>query len=456
MTFDIMNHYYDGHISIRLLSSVILLILFYTFIIFIIIKHSNFKHLFLQKHGWHHRITGLSLFLWLLVGIILVFIAIHHHHHKLSFPYPFTCLLYDIILSILGTSTTITAANAFPHKYVQNKNNENGHQSGTLSQHAIVTQNEMLEHSFYHILNLWQALYLHLHFHFNHFSFLFDLFHFNDWQHDEQTKMYDSKICYSFLYRIGAIVLVTSPWFFRNRFPIHSFSDNWKQTQTNTYQQNHSKIKKDYDNDNNDNDNDDAQIRQRLSHTKKNIQKIYGSIKHYNNNNKTKSNHHMHEFNVEIWLYQIKKWQYIFYKHVLFHGINITTLFPIQNETRTIKIKIPIVLSPQWRIYWIALNTSYVFEFFLQTLVKRKKITQWSMLYLQRLLMTASTIAALDILLLSTNNESSHISFYGCIYLAIIALCSMLLNFRYRGHDVQNTVILTICISIWKSFHESY
>lgn len=65
------------------------------------------------------------------------------------------CLAYDIILGILGTTATLTAARDFPHRHVINRPGE----SGTLSHGA--TQSEMVEHAFYQFLNLWQALYLH-------------------------------------------------------------------------------------------------------------------------------------------------------------------------------------------------------------------------------------------------------------------------------------------------------
>ena len=103
------------------------------------------------------------------------------------------------------------------------------------------------------------------------------------------------------LYRYIVIFIVTSPWLIRNKFPINKFSDNYNK-----------------------------------------IDKKSSTL-------------------IRI-LYRIKKYQYVFYKHFLLHGLNISMIFNGGNN---------LVNSQLFRLYWILLNTAYVFEFFLQTLVKK-------------------------------------------------------------------------------------
>ena len=67
-------------------------------------------------------------------------------------------------------------------------------------------------------------------------------------------------------------------------------------------------------------------------------------------------------------------------------------------------------------------------EFFLQTLVKKGKLSQGSHLWLQRLLMSVSSIAAAYVLL-------------DFVYLPI-AVASHGLNLYNRGHDFLNTNLL--------------
>jgi hypothetical protein len=95
--------------------------------------------MFTKMYGRKHRITGGILFIWLIVGFLDIVIG-----HQIPF------LLYDIVLGILGTSTTLTAAFEFEvaHKKVKNK------ASGTLNEDATVTYSEMIEHSFYHSKSL--------------------------------------------------------------------------------------------------------------------------------------------------------------------------------------------------------------------------------------------------------------------------------------------------------------
>ena len=79
------------------------------------------------------------------------------------------------------------------------------------------------------------------------------------------------------------------------------------------------------------------------------------------------------------------------------------------------------------RLYWLLLNTAYVLEFFLQTLVKKGHMNQSTMLTLQLLLMGACTAAAIRIL--------PHVSLF-------VAFLSLALNLIARQQDVTNTLVV--------------
>jgi hypothetical protein len=133
----------------------------------------------------------------------------------------------------------------------------------------------------------------------------------------------------------------------------------------------------------------------------------------------------------ELWLYRIKKLQYLFCKHVIFHGVNLgMAIDPVRTSSH-------LPCTKEWRIFWLALNTSYVMEFFLQTLVKRKKLSQGNMLWLQRLLMIASSWAAL----------------VAVLPIVPVTLCvlSLILNLVHRQHDVLHTMVLASSAMIWSS-----
>ena len=286
-----------------------------------VISLRNTAPLFLVAHGRSHRLTGGLQFVFLLVGVYTCNIE------NLS---PWYFFLYDVTLGCLGTATTLTAASDFPHKYVKNAEG----QSGSLSDRAIVTHAEMMEHSFYQVLNLVQVIFLH------------------------GLAFGGSRI--SLKYRFGALALATSPWTFRRYFPVHSFSSNWNKTPT-----------------------------ARRTET-------------------------------EVLLYRIKKSQYIFYKHFVLHGLNVSFALSPSNLPWT----------RAWRIFWLHLNVSYVMEFFLQSLVKRKLLCQKEMLLLQRLLITSATLSSIT-------------PIFGHVRLELCA-ASLLLNFVHRYHDLVNTMLVAV------------
>ena len=282
------------------------------FLVVVLYTMLNNTIMFTRMHGRRHAINGLIYFIWISIGFILYIADSHIISH----------LVFDVVLGTLGTLLPLTAAYDFQHKNIVNV------ASGTLDEHATVTYNEMLEHSFYQALNLLQIIYLHC-----------------------ITK--NSNYFENFI----LLFTVTSPWLIRSYFPINRFSDNYN----------------------------------KIDNKSTNLIRI---------------------------MYRIKKYQYVFYKHFLLHGINITVA--IYNYYN---------LSNQYdfRLYWLLLNLSYVMEFFLQTLVKKKYITQYNMLLLQIILMLASTIAALYVL--------QYVNMY-------IAIFSLILNFTNRNYDLLNTMFI--------------
>ena len=127
-------------------------------------------------------------------------------------------------------------------------------------------------------------------------------------------------------------------------------------------------------------------------------------------------------------MYQVKKWQYVFYKHVILHGLNVSMAFPRGEGSPDPN---PLPLTSQWRVFWLALNTSYVMEFFLQSIVKRGILSQRRMMMMNGLLMISSSLAAVGAVFGRVRFEA--------------ALISLLLNFANRRHDVWN-VMATGCI----------
>jgi hypothetical protein len=116
----------------------------------------------------------------------------------------------------------------------------------------------------------------------------------------------------------------------------------------------------------------------------------------------------------------------VFYKHFLLHGLNIS--LAISGN--------PNGIASSFRLFWLSLNASYVMEFFLQTLVKRRYMSQSTLLWLQKLLMTEASIVAVYVL--------QHVNI-------VIAMISMVMNFinRRRYHDTVNTIIILIAVYWW-------
>lgn len=125
-------------------------------------------------------------------------------------------------------------------------------------------------------------------------------------------------------------------------------------------------------------------------------------------------------------LYRLKKYQYVLYKHFLLHGLNIT--IALTNSA--------VANLFFFRVYWMSINISYVMEFFLQTLVKKRKMPQHAMLALQRVLMAISTVVALVLIAYYVN--------------PITSLFSLALNFTHRKHEMMNfTVTLVFSVLLY-------
>lgn len=238
-------------------------------------------------------------------------------------------------------------------------------ESGTLSESAVVTHGEMIEHSFYQGLNLWQAMYLH-------------------------STSWLLPVRSSNAGRLGLLLLVTLPWAARRLFPVNSFSANWKA--------------------NGKSDPNENRTLMRVGNNKHRAAPTINSM------------------------YFVKKWQYVFYKHVILHGLNVSMALVETNGEMKYRGALP--LSTEWRVFWLCLNTSYVIEFFLQSLVKRRDvISQRTMLLMNALLMASSSLAASTAVFGAVRWEA--------------ALVSVLLNFGNRGRDVVNTMATAALVYIF-------
>ena len=186
------------------------------------------------------------------------------------------------------------------------------------------------------------------------------------------------------------LLVVTLPWAVRKQFPVNSFSANWQRN-----------------NDGNDKNNTENKNRIKLGTEKESR---------------------------SLWLinamYRFKKWQYIFYKHTILHGLNVSVAVVSSSRRQQ-----GIALTSQWRIFYLLLNTSYVMEFFLQSLVRRGVLTQRFMMFLNGLLMAASSLAAMD------SNVLGQVRIEA-------ALLSLWLNFSNRGHDILNTMATFVLIQL--------
>eukprot|EP00656_Telonema_subtile_P008887 TRINITY_DN14155_c0_g1_i2.p1 TRINITY_DN14155_c0_g1~~TRINITY_DN14155_c0_g1_i2.p1 ORF type:complete len:326 (-),score=64.14 TRINITY_DN14155_c0_g1_i2:26-1003(-) len=165
--------------------------------------------------------------------------------------------------------------------------------------------------------------------------------------------------------RSGIVLLATSPWLVRPLFPVNSFSKNYTKQGADPY-------------------------------------------------------------SLISVLYRLKKYQYLLYKHMLLHGLNISAALHWNRGSSVTE-------EAYFQLYWISLNTSYVMEFFLQTLVRKKVLQQSQMLGLQHVLMGTSTLLALCVVV--------HVDL-------LTAALSLVLNLVHRHHEFANTSAVLL-FALW-------
>lgn len=268
--------------------------------------------LFRPRYGRAHRVCGGLYLCWLSVGVGECVAGFR--------PTAARAFFYDVALGLLGVAATLSAAADFGHV-------AEAATSGTLDADKTVTRSEMVEHSFYQLLNLAQIVGLH--------------------SSSGAARR-----------RWTVLALQTAPWLYRGRFPVNSFSANYDSGRGGSSPWLLSNI-----------------------------------------------------------LYRVKKYQYVFYKHALLHGLNVSTLLaeaPLRPRSR------------RFRAYWLSLNAAYTHEFFLQTLVKKNVLRQSTMLAMNGLLMAGSSAAAARVLV-------DHVRWP-------VAAASWGLNLAHRHHDVANTL----------------
>eukprot|EP00808_Paulinella_micropora_P013054 g41756.t1 len=170
-------------------------------------------------------------------------------------------VLLDVVMGVCGLALTLTAAREFGHKNVVNP------ASGVLEQERLVSYGEMIEHSFYQGLNLLQIAFLHL------LSspppaLLRVLSLLAPSGYGQACLRGDVAQCalYPLLARLLLCMLATAPWWWRDRFPVHSFSANYSSSKPHS-----------------------SQV----------------------------------PFMIRL-LYRLKKYQYVLYKHFLLHGLNVS------------------------------------------------------------------------------------------------------------------------------------
>ena len=133
--------------------------------------------IFTRRFARRHRLAGLAYLIWLAVGFLdaacqtlapappaapsvapspaaAAAAAAAAHPPAAAF---LPRALYDVVLALLGTALTLTAAFDFRQAHAHVKNVA----SGALEADATVTVSEMLEHAFYQMLNGVQIVFLH-------------------------------------------------------------------------------------------------------------------------------------------------------------------------------------------------------------------------------------------------------------------------------------------------------
>ena len=293
----------------------------------VLLVSARSRRAFLGKFGRRHRISG-SLHL----GVLTLYCAHVVAHRKTNLD----AATMDAMLFVSGLVLTLTAHWDFAKAHEHAERRQLGVRSGVLHAKTAVTGAEMLEHAFYHVVNGFQIAYVHC--------------VAQPWFVRSSAET-----------RATACLLANSAWTARSRFPINSFSNNYRDG--------------------------------------------------------------MRDF--ESCMYRVKKWQYVLYKTVLLHGLNVSlAMRPVD-----------LISLFEWRAFWFLLNAAYVLEFFLQTLVKRKYLRQRTMLVLNQALMLISTSAVVPVLRTAVEPHAAAMMF--------------VLNFLNRKREMENVVVGLVAAAIW-------
>jgi hypothetical protein len=135
----------------------------------------------------------------------------------------------------------------------------------------------------------------------------------------------------------------------------------------------------------------------------------------------------------------------MFYKHFLFHGLNASLVFrPASSlsvqETAPVLTMLPFSQTAYFALYWTGLNAAYTLEFFLQSLVKRKHMSQTVMLAFNQVLMIITTVAAVRLL--------CHVSMGLALFsLATNVLLRELLSKDLRTYINSANVVLLLAVA---------
>jgi hypothetical protein len=252
--------------------------------------------------------------------------------------------------------------------------------SGVLEKDTTVTQSEMLEHSFYQLLNAAHIAFLH---------FIPSSPSSLSSSSSNNVDVGGATIHRSPTTLLLALAAVTAPWLVRSRFPVNHFSAN------------------------------------------------YARSKH------AKTGAAQKPLTIEAVLYRAKKWQYLLYKHFLLHGLNISLVLAAlvaspssSSPSSSSSLSSSVATTTSLRVYWLALNASYVLEFFLQTLVKKRALSQSTMLALNQLLMLVATVAATRVIIEFVDVR--------------VAAVSLSANLVHRSADFANVAIVAAAALLWQ------
>ena len=295
----------------------------------VLLVSARSRRAFLGKFGRRHRISGGAH-----LCVLTLYVA-----HAVRRDSSLDALTMDATLFVSGLALTLTAHRDFAKAHEHAERRQLGVRSGVLHAKTAVTGAEMLEHAFYHVVNGFQIAYVHC--------------VAQPWFARASVET-----------RAAACLLATSAWTARGRFPINSFSNNYRDG--------------------------------------------------------------MRDF--ESCMYRVKKWQYVLYKTVLLHGLNVSlAMRPVD-----------LISLQEFRSYWFCLNAAYVLEFFLQTLVKRKYLRQRTMLVLNLALMLISTLAVVPVLRIAVEPHAAAMMFA--------------LNFLNRKRELENVVVGLVVAALWADF----